>query len=88
MVAVLRHSNLLNRDLAVGPQVIQARVAGDPQDPRGERDLTLLVLGEGRRQLRENVLRDVLGRVVVANDAPDIGEDIGRVSDVKKVQGI
>jgi hypothetical protein len=67
--------------------VVERAVAGDPQEPSGERSLALLVSGDRADQLGEHVLGDVLGLVAVADDALDIALHVIGVADVEEVEG-
>ena len=86
--AVFADPDLLNRDLPPRTDVIERGVARHPQDPGGERDLPLLVLLNGPHQLHEDVLRDVLGVVAVADDALSEPQHVIRVARIEIVQPI
>lgn len=70
-----------------GAPAVRSRVASDPQDPRPERPLLLLVVpAESRLQLGEHALRDLLGRVLVVDCAGNASEHIGRVAKVEEMK--
>ena len=64
---------------AARAQVIDGGVVRQAQQPPEERHPALVVLDEHRHQLREDVLGDVLGLVLVAHDAADVAVDVVRV---------
>ena len=68
--------NLLEGDLAPRAQVVECGVPGDPEDPGRERNLARLVLLDRGHELGEDVLRDVLGVLLVLDDAPDVAADV------------
>jgi hypothetical protein len=68
--------------------MVECGIARDAKEPARERNRTLLILLDGRQQLHEDVLRDVLGGVVVADDVGDVAVDVVRVADIEEVQGI
>ena len=87
VVAVaLQLADLLAGDRAALAHVVDGDVAGDADDPRGERHLARLVLRELGHQLREHVLRDVLGLEVVAHDAQHVAVDVVGVADVEEAE--
>src|ERR687883_199473 len=75
LVALVARAHLREGDLAPAAQVVERGVAGDAQDPGGERALAPLVAGDRGDQLGEHVLGDVLGLVAVADNALDIALD-------------
>ena len=82
--ALVELADLLAGDRAALAHVVDGDVARDAQDPGRERDLALLVLRQDRHQLGEDVLRDVLGLVVVAHDAAHVAVDVVGVADVEE----
>ena len=66
--------------------MIERRVVREAQQPRRERDLPLLVLRQDGHELREHELRDVLGLVLVLDDARDVAVDVVGVLDVEEAQ--
>jgi hypothetical protein len=86
VVPLVRGADLLERDLAAGAQVVERSVPRHAQDPGGERHLARLIPVDRGDQLREDVLGDVLGLVVVADDAPDEAADVVGVANVEEVQ--
>ena len=58
----------------------------EAQQPGGERDSAAVVLDDHRHQLREHLLRDVFGLVVVADDAADVAVDVVGVAHVQEAQ--
>lgn len=88
VMAIVASPDFFRRHSALCSQVIQGRIAGDAQYPCGERHLPLLVLADNRDQLGEDVLRDVLGFVMILDKAPHIAEYVIRVADVKEVKGL
>ena len=81
-------SDVLARNHSPRSEVVQRRVAGDSQDPSGERHVPRLVLPYDRDQLDKDVLRDVLGLVVILNEAADVSQDIVCVADIEEVQSL
>jgi hypothetical protein len=77
--------DLLGRDRAPRPQMIERRVARDPHDPGRERDSAFLVLGDRRHQLGEHVVGDVFRLVVVAHEAVDVAQDVIGEAHVEEV---
>ena len=88
VLALVELADLLAGDRAAGAHVVDRDVARDPEDPGGERHGALLVLRQHHHQLREDVLRDVLGLVVVADDRPDVAVDVVGVADVQEAEGL
>jgi hypothetical protein len=67
-------------------QVVDGHVARDAQDPRRERDVARLVARQDREQLGEDVLREVLGLVLVAHDARHVAVHVVGVAHVQEAQ--
>jgi hypothetical protein len=68
--------------------VVDRGVVRDLQDPGGERDPPRLVPVERRQQLGEDVLRDVLGLVLVAHDRADVAVDVVGVAQVEEAERV
>ena len=66
--------------------MIDRYVARQPQQPGEERNAAVVVLAQRGHQLREDVLGDVLGLVVVSYDRADVAVDVVRVGDVEEPQ--
>ena len=66
--------------------MVKRSVAGHPHDPGREGDLTRLVLVDRLHQLGEDVLGDVLGLVMVLDQAGDEALYVVRVADVEEVK--
>ena len=79
--------DLLGRRRAARAQVVDRRVVGEPHEPGEERDGALVVLDDDRHQLREHVLGDVLGLVLVAHDAAHVAVDVVGVLHVEEADG-
>src|SRR6188472_4622641 len=80
--------DLLGGDGTSYPHMVEGGVARDPHDPGGEGDLSLLVLLDRFHQLGEDVLGDVLGLMMIFDEAGDIALDIRCVADIEKVQSL
>ena len=81
--AGVRRADLLARHAARPAEVVDGGVVRHPQDPRGERRLAPLVAGEDRQKLGEDVLRDVLGLMGVAQDPLHVRVDRAGVAAVE-----
>ena len=68
--------------------MVQSRVAGDSQDPGCEGHVPRLVLPDHRDQLDEDVLSDVLGLVMILNEASYVAQDVVCVADVEEVKSL
>src|ERR1700682_3669535 len=87
-VAVVGSPNLLDGDRPLAAEVVYGDVARNPQNPREEGDLTLLVLADDMHELGKDVLGDVLGLMLVVNDTAHITEHVVGVSCVQETQGL
>ena len=67
---------LLDRNLSARAEVIEGRVASNAKDPSCEGRVPFLVLADRDVQLREDVLSDVLGLVMVADDGANVAEHV------------
>ena len=83
-----RRADLLARHRPARAHVVDRRVVGDAQDPGGERHDARLVALERGQQLGEDVLRDVLGLVLVAHDRADVAVDVVGVAEVEEAQRV
>src|SRR3954471_8667483 len=83
-----RRAYVAARDGAARAYMIDRRVAGDLQQPRGERDRPRLVAVDDRHQLEEHVLGDVLRVAVVAHDAAGVAVDAVGVADVEHAYSV
>ena len=86
VVALVARADLLDRDLPAGAHVVEREVARHGGDPGGERHVALLVAVDRRHQLREHVLRDVLGLVAVADDPAHVRAHVVGEAHVEEVQ--
>ncbi len=84
LVAHFGLTDVLARDRPALAHVVESDVARDAQDPRGEGHLPLLVLPDDRHELGEDVLRHVLGLVVVTDDAADVAVHVVGVAEVEE----
>jgi hypothetical protein len=84
VVAPIGAEDLLCQRRAARAQVVDGGVMGKAQQPGEERHAALVVLDEDRHQLREDVLRDVLGLVLVVHDAAHVAVDVVRVAHVQE----
>jgi hypothetical protein len=82
------HSDLLDRYLALGAQVVERRVAGDAHQPRRESDVARLVLADRGDQSCEETLGDVLGVVMVLDDAAHVSADVVAVAHIEVVHRV
>ena len=83
-----RRVDLLARHRPARAHVVDRRVVRDAQDPGGERHDARLVAAERGHQLGEDVLRDVLGLVLVAHDRADVAVDVVGVAEVEEAQRV
>jgi hypothetical protein len=68
--------------------VVDRGVVRDAQDPRRERDRARLVALQRGHELREDLLRDVLGLVLVTDDRADVAVDVVGVAQVEQPHGV
>jgi hypothetical protein len=85
---LLGAADLLERDRAARPHVVDRGVVRDAQDPRRERHGRRLVALQRGQELGEDLLRDVLGVVLVADDRADVAVDIVGVVEVQVAHGV
>ena len=88
LVVAVGAKDLLGRRRAASAQMIERDVARQPQQPARERHAVILVLDDDRDQLHEDLLREVLGLLVVAHDAADVAIDVVRVAHVQEPQRV
>lgn len=75
---------VLGGDRAPRAQVVDGDVVGDAQDPAREGQRALLVARDRGDQLGEQMLGEVLGLVLVADDAVDVAADVPCVAPVEE----
>jgi hypothetical protein len=86
LASVVAGAHFLEGDRTPRPYVVECGVSRDADDPRREGHLTLLIALDLDKELREERLGDVLGFMLVVDDASDVRADIVRESDVEEVQ--
>ena len=79
-------SHLFDRDEPALADVVDRGIARDAENPGEEGNLTLLVGADHANKLGEHLLRDVLGLVVIVDDAAHIAVDVVGVTRVEKRQ--
>ncbi len=80
--------DLLDRHEAILAHVIDGDVASDTQQPCKEWHVSLLILANHRHQLGKDLVRDVLGLVVVLNDAAHVSMNVVGIASVEKAERI
>jgi hypothetical protein len=83
LAALAPRTHIRARYVTAPTEMVKGDVPGDAQDPSKEGYVSLLVLWQYDDYLGEHMLRDVLSRMMIANDALNVAIDVVCVAHIE-----